>query len=235
MVKTNGLILEYEEILTGKRRDVSTGYKGKNLNMDYLVNLFRYVYEDLFEWTPDEVVRNTDKEFLERMHLTSLFGMLPFPPELDPKVDIYYIGHILYPDIMPYDKKAMTIRVYEKVLSGTIKKFPKKFFDGGNGRLALQICFQSAVSAKLQYSDVEGLYRFFVSPKGMRFLQQMKILVPCLEAYGNPISLLHDALPDTARSELYYRFYLFADSFVKQKNIYKKTHRAEKTEVKNDN
>lgn len=235
MVKTNGLILEYEEILTEKRRDVSTGYKGRNLNTDYLINLFRYVYEDLFGWTPEEVVRNTDKDFLEGMHLTALFRMLPFPPELDPKVDIYYIGHILYPDIMPYDKKAMTIRVYEKVLSGTIKKFPKRFFDGGSGRLALQICFQSAVSSRLQYSDIEGLYRFFATSKGMKFLQHMKILVPCLEAYGNPISLLHDSLPGGSRSELYYRFYRFADSFVKQKNAYRKMLKAKEQENGNDN
>lgn len=222
MVKTNGLILEYEEILTGRRREPSSGYKGKNLNTEYLIDLFRYVYEDLFEWTPDEIVRNTDADFLEKLGLTALFSMLPFPPELDPKVDFYYIGHILYPDIMPYDKKAMTLRVYEKVLSREIMKFPKRFFDGGAGRISLQICLQAAISSNLNFSSIEELYRYFASARAMKFLQDMKILVPCLEAYGSPLNLLHDTLSEGNRSELYYRFYLFADSFVKQKNILKK-------------
>lgn len=229
--KELGIILEYEELLCGKRKNFSAGYVGKSLNPVNTIELFRYVYEDLLGWEPEQVVLYTDKALLKKLKLDILFKKLPFPLGLDPMVDFYYIGHLLYPHIFAYDHKSSVLRTYDKVLSREMSKFPKGFFDGADGRLALALCVRSAISSNLKITSIEEVYRYFaIKSRALFFLKKQKLFVPCVEHYADPLSMIHDILKEEDKSELYYRYYSFLSELSEMKDKNKKKKRRKKDE-----
>ena len=200
-----GLIMEYEDILLGKRKDFSSEYMGKTTINKDIQAILKYVYEDLLHWTPQTIRDYNNPVLIEKLHLTRPVRKIDFPPELSPEDDLFYIAKFLYPDIIKCSKKNLTLRVYERVISGDLLKYPKKFFSDAEGELNLNICFQYAVSQHMHVKSIEELYDFFADKeKGIEFLKENRLHNPFLDYYEYPIDLLHASLPTSQKNLLYY-------------------------------
>lgn len=200
-----GLIMEYEDILLGKRKDFSSEYMGKTAITKDIKEILKYVYEDLLHWSPKTIRDYNNTELVERLHLTRPIKKIPFPAELTPEEDLFYIAKFLYPDKIKCSKKNLTLRVYERVMNGDLAKFPKKFFSDAEGELNLNICFQYVVAQQLQVESIEDLYEYFSDKdKGVEFLKTNRLHGPFLDYYEYPIDLLHESLPSSQKNMLYY-------------------------------
>lgn len=216
MVNLNdiGLLTEYESILLGNRKDFTTTYLSQPFAQHTCLTLFRYVFEDLLEWTPEMIQYHLTMDIIKKLHLEKPFKKLYYPPELDKEHDLFYLVCLLYPDKFKYSKREIIIRVYEKVLNGTLKKFPKNFFKGIDGAMNLGICMQYAINQNLHVSSIRELYMYFSNlSKINTFLRNVKLYTPCIENYEYPIDMLHDCLSELDKNELFYYYCRFLVDF----------------------
>lgn len=200
-----GLLMEYEDILLGKRKDFSSEYMGKGALSKDVKEILKYVYEDLLHWSPSTIRDYNNPALVKNLHLLRPIKKIPFPVELTAEEDLFYVAKYLYPDKIRCSKKNLTLRVYERIMSGDLIKFPKKFFADAEGELNLNICFQHAVSQHLCVTSIEELYNYFADKeKGVEFLKEHRLHSPFLDYYEYPIDLLHESLPSSQKNMLYY-------------------------------
>lgn len=202
-----GMLIEYEDVLLKKRRDFSPAYMGaRTLQKDAAV-ILKFAFEDLLGWTPEMVRDYITPKLIHALHLKKPISKIKFPPELSKKDDLFYLAWMMYPETVNCSKRALTLRVYQKVQNGTLQKFPKNFFADAEGNLNMSICLQYAINQNLFVGSVQELYLFFSDKKkAYGFLKKAKLLAPCLENHEYPIDMLHASLPDAERNELYYHY-----------------------------
>lgn len=205
-MKNIGLILEYEDVLLGKKANVSSTYINKDNPEPDVIAVLKYVFEDILGWDPETVRKFTTKELLKQLNLTRLTNKIEFPPELDREKDMFYIAWILYPQTIHHTKRELVLQVYQQVLDGYLVKFPKNFFLTASGEINACICLQYAINQYLKITSIQELYEMFSDiNKARDFLREVKLWVPCQDIYDHPIDMLHDCL-GTQRNDLYYMY-----------------------------
>lgn len=225
MYKQGGLIMnysicmEYENYILGN----ATSYKIIKSNMnkgdieDRTLSLLRYVFEYLLEWTPQMVRDYISWDLLKWLKLDAAIKKIEFPVELDPNTDLFYIAHILYPDEIKYRQKDFTLQVYDKVMKGDKRKFPKGFFSMKNGQSNLKICFLYCVQQSLYDLSLKEQYMYFSDlKKANEFLKKTNLRTAYYKYYKTVLELFHDSLGNMS-SELYYQYarFLYSISLVK--------------------
>lgn len=221
-----GLILEYEDILLGKKRDFSVSYIGKENAESNALAVIRYAFEELLGWSPTTIRDFVSLELIKKLHLQRAVNKIEFPPELDPKEDLFYLAWLLYPHTVHHTRRDLTLHIYQRVLNGDLIKFPKNFFLTANGELNASICLQYAINQKLYITSIHELYAFFSDfEKAKEFLKEVRLITPCNDIYDAPIDMLHFCLPKIQRNDLYYYYYRFQNSIKETKeNIINESH-----------
>lgn len=213
-MKNIGLLTEYENILLKKKKDFSPAYMRASARPETAAVVFRFAFEELLQWTPEMIRDYTTPKLIQALHLKKALNRVVFPPELNKRDDLFYIACMLYPDIICYSKKILTLRVYEKVLNGILAKFPKGFFSESEGCLNANICLQYAINQELRFHSISELYSFFSNKeKVIPFLKKAKLYAACVENYEYPIDMLHDSLPESVQDELLYYLGRFTTDF----------------------
>ena len=202
-----GIVKEYEEVLAGVKKSLPTIYFSKKSNQTVATDFLAYVFEGILKWGKEDVRDRLDSSIINRLKLERAINSLDFPPELDPKSDLWYVSCLLYPDSFRYDKDRHTIATYEKVLSGRLPRFPKWFFTDFEGEVNSALCLNHAISRFLPFKTIPGLYELFSSPKAAGFLNEVKLLDPCLHYYDSPLDMLHNSLCEEEKDDYYYRLY----------------------------
>lgn len=215
--------MEYEDILLKKRKDFSSTYIGQNAAQKDIKELFRYVFENLLNWTPEMARDYLTMDIIKKLHLMRPLKKLECPPEINIEQDLFCVAWMVYPDKIHISRHALVINVYQKVLQDKMLKYPKKFFLESDGEVNACICLLYAINQQLPYKNVRELYSFFGNrKKALRFLRSVRLYVPCNSIYEYPIDFLHAALPDDQKEELIYRYERFKMSLIEQKEVYKR-------------
>lgn len=200
-----GLVMEYEDILLKKRDSFSQIFLNSKLSKSDLRELFKYAFEEVLQWDVKTVSSFTDIDTLKRMHLLRPAGHIPFPPELELETHPFYVAHFTYPEKIRYNKKDITVQVYQDVLSGKELKFPKGFFTGSEGRINSLICLQYAINDSLVFQSIEELYDYFADQKRMqKFFKKYRLSAPLRDFFESPIDMLHAALPEEKTNECFF-------------------------------
>lgn len=205
-----GLFVEYEEVLLGKKTEFSASYIGAKTSQKDLLSLFRYAVENLLGWTADVAKCYLNKQVIECLHLSKPLSKLNFPAGIPEEDKPYYMLTLLYPGQLSYSKKNMVLRIYEKVLSGELSKYPKSFFLTRDGELNANICMQYALNHFFKSFNVKTMYHYFADQKkGEKFLRNVKLFVPYKDIYDCPLDMLHNSLPPSKRMNLLYHYLKF--------------------------
>jgi hypothetical protein len=222
------LILEYEEILVGKRRQFSTYYFNENSdrNNSIAVEIFRYLIEKILGWDPETAEQKVDFELLKTYKLDKYLSYINFTNEPNGKArfytseengeshkrmvksDIQVLLKYVFGDRYYVDERTMIIETYMELLNGTLKKFPKHFFDVINdGKLKVAICLQHAIDLQKNFDSIEDVYRLFGDRNILKWLDKWRLRDIAEQFYSCPIDFLHDALPETQKDEVFYNYY----------------------------
>jgi hypothetical protein len=224
---SQNIIKDYENLLTKEEGvNLSASYFCYNTynNHKLALVLFRYAIETVLNWSPMEVVNCLDIETIGRLNLLVPFKYLIFPEELNKRRDCFYVAHLLYPKVIPYNMREYVIISYKRVLSQETGKFSKSFFAGSEGELRACLCLQYLLKEYLTFSSIEEIYYYFSTSKAIASLRQYRLAGVCSELFESPLEFLHMSLPNKQKNELYYQFYHF-EALLKEKKLKSKVKR----------
>ncbi len=212
------MFIQYEDVLLGKRQSFQLVRREEleEKGIPNAIKMLRYVFDDLLGWTPEMVRDYLTLDLIKWLKVERAFNKIPFPPELDPKKDLFYVASVLYPDVITYRKKDFTLQVYEKVISGELKKYPKKFFNDDEGFKNIIICLRYCIAQELFSYTTEQVYELFSNPKkAAKFLTNARLKKYVDYYYSDYLDLLHETLTEEYRNSLFYNYY----KFQREKNL----------------
>lgn len=219
-MNSQNIIMEYEKLLLKDNgANLSTSHFSYNHynNHKLALVLFRYAIEDILHWMPIDIVYKLDINTIKNLHLLIPYKYLIFPEELSKRKDCFYIAHLLYPNVIPYNTRNLVIMSYQRVLSQENGKFSKNFFLGAEGELRACICLQYLLKEHLSFTSIEEIYYYFSTAKAMSTLRQFSLATVCSDFFDDPLEFVHSALPKKQKNELYFQFYRFESALKSQK------------------
>ena len=124
------LLYEYEELMLNKRKMFSNSFFNNTMvsNEANAIEILKFAFEIFLKWTPEEAFRYLTPEIAKKMRFDVLYPYIEFPCEINIEKDLFYLAHLAYPKRNKIDKVALVLKIYQGILSGENKKFPKKFF-----------------------------------------------------------------------------------------------------------
>ena len=205
------VIYEYENILLGKKKGFASTYfeYSPEQNEQTALLVFHHAINSYLKWTPRQVEERFNWKIIHRMKLHTLMKHIQFPPESDPKKDLFILYGKLYPQNNKSALKDLTISMYNRILSGERSKFPKGYFDSTEGLYRSIICFQHMLTLMKPFDSTASLYKCFASNKGTAALKKYKLSLVCNAIYETPIDYLHTSLPKDCRDDYLYHMYKF--------------------------
>lgn len=228
----NEIIYAYEQTLLGHNKFFSSknfldefNKKDGTINQKEIIDIFKYIFENLLHWTPSDVYNCINIKLLELLKLNTLLEYIEFPVELDKEKDLFYIACLMYPNIYSINENALCIHAYKKVLDSLKDgveeyKLPKGFFNSEEGELRSIICFRYALSYYgITFKNAEEYYEYFANPKINTFLRKIRLKNACDLHFKNVLEFAHRSLSPQDRNNL---FYLANQFFITVKTIEKK-------------
>ena len=173
------------------------------------LSIVRHVVKDVLGWTPEQAMEHIDAEVARRARLDMLFKYIDCPMEVVRGEDYQWMVHKAFPSETRYDGTEQLFRIYDLVLSGRMKKFPRNFFTGERGMEKVVTLFRSYVSRNVPASSIADLYRIFSdNARGWNILRDAHLYYEVAPAYSSPLEFLHDSIGAEA-DDFLYSFYQF--------------------------
>ena len=212
----SNFIEEYEELLIGERKEFSQYFFEDNIcTEDLVLECIRYACEKLLKWTPKQACSLFNTRIVDMMKMRMMINYIEFPLELEKEKDYYYVMHKLYPDIMPFSVEDSVINMYKRILNGKVQ-FPREYATGPEGITKICICLQYAIEHYHPFHSVKEMYVFFTSMDGTRFMKKYQLFSIMTLLGMDPLTLLHETLPEDQKSDFYFYYYSFWKKYRKR-------------------
>lgn len=173
------------------------------------LSLTRYIVEEVLGWTPEEAMAHITADIGRRLGMDSLLRYVDSPMEVKLSEDYRWLIHKAYPLQTRYDEQEPLFKLYHKIMNGEIKRFPRNFFIGKDGRKKASVLFRDYISRNIPAGSISELYRIFSnSADGWNILRDAHLYHETAPYYSSPLEFLHDAL-DREADKLLYSFYQY--------------------------
>lgn len=213
------ILYEYENALLCSKKEIPVYFFPENekLAEKLALDIIRYAIEKYLRWTPERAYYALTGDIIKLLKVEPILKYIKYPPEADVKQDLFIIVNKLYPNRTPVDFRNMTINIYKRVRHGDLIRFPKGFFNGGEGIKRATICFMYVINQNRVFTSPKEMYSFFATVESRKFLQKEKLNLPLQIIFGHPIEYLHESLPEERRNEFWYHYYKFYNEYKKRR------------------
>ena len=110
------LFVEYEGILLGNTQKFSQLSLTRLREKTTAKQILRFIFEELLEWTPEQVRDYLTPQIAEKLHLTRIVHQIDFPSECNPETDLFYLAAFVYPERIRISKRKQVLFVYDKLI-----------------------------------------------------------------------------------------------------------------------
>lgn len=208
-----GLLYEYSEYLAGSVPYLSSAYFSPPdaSCRENALDVCRYAFEIFLHWTPQQVEQGINKEIIDELKLTRIIRYINEDPEILAEDNYRLLAHLLYPGEISYNQDAHVIRVYQSVLDKKRPRFPKRYFDGADGRKKACICLRYLIRRELsgQMHSIREMYAFFASPEGAGLIIRNQLGFTLKSSFTSPVVYFHLSLSRDEQSPLWFHYYEF--------------------------
>lgn len=171
--------------------------------------IVQYAVKELLGWTPQDAMNSMTEEIMEQLKLDKIITYIRYPKDLSRKKDFGWMIHLAFPNETHYDVGEQVLKLYQRVKSGELKRFPKRVFEGENGAQKLAILLNDYISKNLVVKNVEELYEIFGdSARGNILMHEAKLFYSYREIYDTPLEYLHESL-GKERDEFLFSYYQY--------------------------
>lgn len=186
----------YDAAYSGRSRAILHEAGRDLLTNNDIGYLCRYACEYYLHWGPKETIQKLSRPVLKMMKLDNLVEEMKLPPEISLPEKRIYLYHLMYPEYLrKIPKEFFVTAIYQSVLTGKRKEFPRCFFSGGYGaEQNARICLMYALFVFASCHSAADCIRFMSSRKAIPFLRKAKLYSIMKQRYGSPVMYVNDAL-----------------------------------------
>ena len=120
------LFVEYEGILLGNTQKFSQLSLTRLREKTTAKQILRFIFEELLEWTPEQVRDYLTPQIAEKLHLTRIVHQIDFPSECNPETDLLSCFCVSRTD--SYFQTEAGFICLRKSITGKTQKISQKFF-----------------------------------------------------------------------------------------------------------
>ena len=124
MFTINKLLVEYDDIMIGKRDSFSDSYFSKEsvASSNNALTVMRYAFKHYLRWSKEAVAEKLDTALMKKLHLLGLMKFIDYPIEYDKDKDYFYLANLVFSRTR-LTLRDRTIHIYERILySGSVVK-----------------------------------------------------------------------------------------------------------------
>lgn len=216
----NALLCDYDNLIIGKCAVLDSYHfyeKSNDTKEQMALELIKYVNETYWRWTPAMLRDWLSVEIMKEWKIKQLLRYIRFPQDLHKEADMFYIAHLIYPDIIKINRQDIYLSVYRRVLSKDLKKYPKDYFSGNYAANKACACLKYAIENFHPFTSLEEMYRFFGTRKCLKFLREYKLAIGSKGLFDAHIEMLYLALPPSQQIPFLFQFYRFNQMFDENK------------------
>lgn len=207
------VLTEYDQVLIGNQRTVDRYYfddKTDEVNQQTALLIIRHVVEDYLKWSPQKMRDSMTMDIIRQWKLAGyLRDFITFPPEFRKEANLWYLAHLLYPNIISASDRDVCIRVYCRLLDKEIQKFPKGFFSGPTAMNRVCYCLNYAIDNFTNFTSVEEMYDFFGSEECIAELKRWRLYTYVRDLFDAPIVPIYMMANDEQERPYLFQYYRF--------------------------
>ncbi len=212
------ILYEYNDLLLGNITTLSRYFwrmDQKHIH-ELILCVLKYVFEELLHWTPGDVRDRFNDDVIDFFKLRPLLERVMLPGEIDPNKDFFFYAHLLYPDVVKFDERELSLKIYKERLLGVRSKFPKEYFKGIPGEQRALECLRWIVNQKLLFKEKKDMYVFFDSSEGSNFLKEACLSQYCANNYDTKVDFLQASLYYEDEKDMFWFEYYKMNALLKK-------------------
>lgn len=193
-------IKTYEKVLNGEQKAFSPYFFHPQHRKERVTDLIKYLIEQKLDLTPENALTKLTLTDLEKYKLKCLLRYIDKPVEFS-KNNVKHLVYCAYPHLERPGVEELAIMVYQDVLTGKRRTFPKNYFLNGQiGEQRAIICFKYLCEEILRFSKEEILEQFS-GTKGSKILAEHKLKIIMNILFLSMSDLLETCYPDILTKE----------------------------------
>ncbi len=213
MVTDRTVIYEYEQILTGKRKNFSEVTINGNLENRRKAGAvaWRYAVKNILHWPAEQAARLFSLRLVKALKLDTTLKFMKIDYTANAFIDFREILSFAFPDEIHYDVEEQARDEYKRILKidefendMSRHKFHKGFFSGEEGGKRTQTVVNYAIERFMGNVTDYELYSFFGSDEAIRWCNEYRIGKRDIPGFRDPLELMHFTLPDSDADYLLY-------------------------------
>lgn len=203
------LFLEYTEILIGNQKNYTDDYfcGTKSANKRLAIQFVRTVARVYFQCDNLAAARVTfNEQVFKAMKLDKILQYIHVPTYVDRVDRTDYIINLIFTNNFDSELWVAT-RYCERVVAGTIVRFPKNYMLGDSDTWRSCFCLRYFLTYDFPTMSPMQLYAFAASTKFRPWLQEHFLTNSCTKLFSSPVEYLHMSLPENMRSDILFMIY----------------------------
>ena len=162
-------------------------------------HLFRYVFENILDWSPTDAVNYLTFERIKQLNLSRAFNALIYPPEYkDRRCATFYVGILCYPQLKKYyNEQTLWIMEYNNCIDrgrNNYVRFDDENIENAVDKARFLLNHVLISDRDINFNNIEEVYEFFSSKK-VKYWLATKKLGAALKFFESPLDFLHQSLP----------------------------------------
>ena len=186
----------YDVVYSGRSSSILHEVSRNMLSNSDIGFLCRYACAYYLRWGPEETIQKLSKSVLRMMKLDNLVEEMTLPPEISPPEKNMYLDFLMYQEYFErYPKELFVTIIYQAVLKGYRKEFPRCFLSGGyGGEQNARICLVYALQTFGGCHTIRDCTQYMSSREAIPFLRKAKLYNIMKRRYKSPELYLREAL-----------------------------------------
>lgn len=173
------------------------------------LEIVKYAIEGILGWEPQTAMDYLDENIFKQLSLDKVISYIEYPKDLNKSKDYTWMIHKAFPNETIYDQSDNALKLYARVQSGELKRFPKRTFTGVNGTEKLRILLNYFIDHNIAKTDNESLYKLFADNAKIHvMLHDAQLYYAYKDKYDSPLEYLHDSLGENG-DDFLYKYYRY--------------------------
>lgn len=206
-MKKEDAIRRYEHYLLGKNKLRLSGEPEEKSNA--AKDIVRYVVTDILDWDVKTALDHFSADIISIFKLEGVLKYIIFPKEM--RGNRYeYLIMVCFPGEFYFDHKKNIADLYDGILEGSVKRFPREEFDSDIGLEKANVVLRKFISYNIPSCSSKDLYKRFADTYEMEHMfRENKIYFVYKHFYNSPLEFLHFALNEEEQDLFLFCYYSF--------------------------